>query len=237
MSEARELNRVFVTNMEKHRPFVHVKVAQSLDGRVALNGHSQTWLTGVPARRLVHQWRAEHDAVLVGANTVNADDPRLNVRYGEGRDPAVVILDGNLSLNTRTRVLKSANRRQVLVVTTAGQTHKKRQTIEELKSRGVSLLFFHSRDNLIPMRRLLKELYDRGIHSVMVEGGTKTFTQFVSSGEVDLLSVYVAPMLLGGGVSLMDGRKDAVSWKGLRRARASSGFVGADLLIQFKWYN
>jgi diaminohydroxyphosphoribosylaminopyrimidine deaminase/5-amino-6-(5-phosphoribosylamino)uracil reductase len=198
--EARKLNRVFVTYITKRRPFIHVKIAQTLDGKIALHRRSRIRITGSESRKLVHKWRAEHDAILVGAGTIRADNPRLDVRLAEGRNPAVVVLTRSLSLNPKHRILMMGHRQRVILFVHARSAREKQQKVRELTSTGISVIPIRSRGHYLPLRQIMRELYQLNIGSVLVEGGGEVFTQFTNAGLIDLLSIFVSPMVLGSGV-------------------------------------
>lgn len=162
--EAEELNREFYTFHKKNRPFVTLKVALSLDGKIAATPGEETSITGASVKKQVHLLRHEHQAILVGAGTVLADDPHLGVREVEGRDPLRVILKGKRKLPTTAQVFRDEN---FLVL--------ENQSIPEL----------------------MDTLYEKGVLSVLVEGGHEVFTSFLEEKLLDELHIFQAPILLG----------------------------------------
>jgi diaminohydroxyphosphoribosylaminopyrimidine deaminase/5-amino-6-(5-phosphoribosylamino)uracil reductase len=200
-SEARWLNRAFFTSIMLARPHVHLKIAKSRDGLIASPGKSR-WISSPASRRLVHRWRAALDAVLVGAGTIRADNPRLDVRHVDGRDPAVVILDGRLRTPPGAHVLSHG--RRVVLFTTERSMKEGSRKVAVLRSKGVEVVPIASRSPMLPLDRVLVELYKRNIGSVLVEGGRTVFSRFLSSGLVDELSVFVAPKYLRTGVPVVD---------------------------------
>lgn len=162
--EAEELNREFYTFHKKKRPFVTLKVALSLDGKIAATPGEETTITGTAAKKQVHLLRHEHQAILVGAGTVLADDPHLGVREVEGRDPLRIILKGKRKLPKDAQVFRDEN---FLVL--------ENQSISEL----------------------METLYEKGILSILVEGGHEVFTSFLEEKLLDELHIFQAPLLLG----------------------------------------
>lgn len=162
--EAEELNREFYTFHKKKRPFVTLKVALSLDGKIAATPGEETAITGAAAKKQVHLLRHEHQAILVGAGTVLADDPHLGVREVEGRDPLRIILKGKRKLPKDAQVFRDEN---FLV----------------LENQSVS--------------ELMETLYEKGILSILVEGGHEVFTSFLEEKLLDELHIFQAPILLG----------------------------------------
>ena len=227
--EAVALNRHFVHHIRSRRPYVHVKVAQTLDGRLTMP-HGM-WFTSVQSRRLVHTWRSTHDALMVGAGTIAADDPQLTVRGVRGRNPDVVILDGRMTVSPRARVFRPHDRRVILCVT-APALGRQRDRFQRLLARGnVELVVVRSRRPGIPLEPVLHALYRLNIGSVMVEGGSALFSQFFAGSLIDELSVFIAPVLSGEGPTALPGRpSSAVQHRLLRRA--TSERVGHDLLLR-----
>lgn len=229
--EARDLNRAFVTNMTKKRPFVHMKIAQTLDGKIAFGDHSPTQITGREARSLVHKWRSEHDAVLVGAGTILADDPQLTVRMVKGRNPSVVLLDGKLSVNPASRIFNAKGGRQVIVLTTRKGQRRHPKKYKKLELAGAQMYVVKSKTSSIELMKILGRLYKSHIGSILVEGGSEVFTQFLNEGVVDRLSLMIAPKLLADdGLPVVSGTR----FKGrLASTTLTSQRIGQDVLVDF----
>lgn len=190
-------------------PFVTVKYAQTLDGRMATATGDSQWISGPDSLRLAHQLRADHDAILVGVGTVLADDPQLNVRLVGGRDPLRVIVDSRLRTPLAARVLAGDAARQTLIATTALADRDRRQAVEQLGAQVLTLPTFAD-SSRVDLASLLSELKTRGIESVLVEGGPAIITSLLACKLVDRLVVAIAPKLLGSG-------KEAVGDLGIRR--------------------
>jgi diaminohydroxyphosphoribosylaminopyrimidine deaminase/5-amino-6-(5-phosphoribosylamino)uracil reductase len=215
-----ELNRPFFHWMEKGRPWVTLKWAQSLDGKIATTtGHSQ-WITSLTSRKASHRLRATHDAVLVGIGTVLRDDPDLTVRHVKGRNPVRVILDTQLKIPFQSKVLESKKWVQGpwLAAAESGDPVKSK----ELERRGVRILkCSRGVTGGIDINCLLQVLANEGISSVLVEGGAKVLTSFVKARAVQRLVCFIAPVILGKGVDVfedlgilrVDKASHLVSWK------------------------
>ena len=227
--EARGLNRHFVTQVTRRRPFVHVKIAQTLDGSITPASGAPRWITSPASRRLVHRWRAEHDAVLVGAGTVLADNPRLNVRLSKGRSPQIVVLDGRLRISADARLFRTTA--APYIVTARRVTRRSAAKMRELESRGAIIIPLSARRGRLPLTLILDELYRRGIGSILVEGGAKVFGQFLEEGLADQTSIFVAPHFAGGGLRVLDGSGRSKTLA-LPRGELSVKKVGRDILIQ-----
>ncbi len=178
------------------RPAVTLSYAQSLDGSIATRAGQPLALSGSEALRFTHRLRANHDAILVGINTVLADDPQLNVRLIEGSQPRPVILDSTLRCPLEARCLEVA-RRPIVVATdqaSIGRQH-------DLETAGVSVIrlpFVSDNAAYIDLFALLDRLAREGIQSIMVEGGAHVITSFLRARLVDRVIITLAPVLIGG---------------------------------------
>jgi diaminohydroxyphosphoribosylaminopyrimidine deaminase/5-amino-6-(5-phosphoribosylamino)uracil reductase len=188
-----------IKHSETGLPFVTVKFAQSLDGRIAtVTGDSQ-WISSSAARRFAHQLRREHDAIMVGIGTVLADDPQLSVRLVRGRDPLRIVVDTSLRIPIAARVLADHAASHTLIVTSEAAEISREQ---EIASRGAEVLRLpadtvHSGVNI---ERLLEALARRGIASVLVEGGKGMITSLLAAHAVDRLVAVIAPKIIGKGI-------------------------------------
>jgi diaminohydroxyphosphoribosylaminopyrimidine deaminase/5-amino-6-(5-phosphoribosylamino)uracil reductase len=185
-------NEVFLHGVRAHRPFVWLKGAVSLDGRVAAADGSSRWVTGEDARLHAHALRSTVDAMVVGSGTVLADDPRLTVRLDgwRGRQPLRVVLDGRARTPVDARVHDPGGQSLVLVAPGARD--------EALRGSGVAVEQVDTgADGRLEPRAVLDALWQRGVRSVLVEGGPAVLTSFVAAGCFDRLVIYTAPLLLG----------------------------------------
>ncbi|HYJ91062.1 MAG TPA: bifunctional diaminohydroxyphosphoribosylaminopyrimidine deaminase/5-amino-6-(5-phosphoribosylamino)uracil reductase RibD, partial [Pyrinomonadaceae bacterium] len=192
--EATRLNEKFICWHRKGRPFVHLKLAMSLDGRISLNKSVSTALSSAEARDRVQELRHEYDAILVGGNTAFVDDPNLTDRSGRPRRrPLVrVILDNRLRLSPKSKLAKTANETPTLVITERQEADK----THLLKDLGVDVIELDngSRD----LHKVLKILFDREIQCVLVEGGTEIAGAFIDARLVDKVTFIAAPLIIGG---------------------------------------
>ncbi len=225
--EAEQLNRSFITYITKRRPFVHVKIAQTLDGKIALREGASTQISGSEAQRMVHTWRVEHDAILVGAGTVQADDPLLTTRLVKGRSPVVVILDGSFSIDLHARVLKTTATRRVILFVDEREATKQEKKRREITLNGVTVIPITTKDKRFNLDGVMDCLYQMNIASILVEGGSDVFTQFLKNGPVDTLSILISPQVFGEGVPAI-GRPLAISGIPDFTQR-----LGKDILLQF----
>jgi diaminohydroxyphosphoribosylaminopyrimidine deaminase/5-amino-6-(5-phosphoribosylamino)uracil reductase len=231
--DCRKLNEVFEKYVTTGLPFVTLKIAQTLDGKIAdANGHSR-WITNVHSRKLVHALRARYDAVLVGANTVRKDDPRLTVRFVKGRNPYRVVLDGNLSLSLRAKVFNDSNRNKTLLFAGVQVAHKKANFLGQLSRKGVRTILLESLNNkFLEIHSVLRILSRENVSSVLVEGGARTYAQFIEAGLVDKYIVFIAPKIFGKGLSAFEYlRRDIVERSPNIRATSSWNLRG-DIMIE-----
>lgn len=195
--EAARLNEAFFTHVRTGRPFVTLKVAASLDGKIATRTGESRWITGETARRRVHQLRNEVDAVLVGIGTVLRDDPLLTTRLGiaEQRDPIRVIVDNLARLPLRANVVNRASTAPTIL---AVSQMAPRTKLEALEREGVQVIVVEDSPRRVSLERLMEALGKRGILSVMIEGGAEINASALREGIVDKVLFFVAPILIGG---------------------------------------
>lgn len=170
------------------RPFVVAQLGQSLDGRIATPTGASRWINGSAALDHLHRLRAHVDAVVVGAGTVLADDPMLTVRRVPGRHPARVVIDPNGRVSCEARCLADDGVQTIVVTSDARRG-----------PRHVDMLPVESRDGWLDPVAIARELHDRGLRKILVEGGATTISHFIDAGVVDRVHLLVAPIILGSG--------------------------------------
>ncbi|RKY57306.1 MAG: bifunctional diaminohydroxyphosphoribosylaminopyrimidine deaminase/5-amino-6-(5-phosphoribosylamino)uracil reductase RibD [Candidatus Latescibacterota bacterium] len=224
--EAKELNRAYFKYITTGRPFVTLKWAQTLDGRIATSSGDSRWITGEGARKHAHRLRAEADAVVVGVGTVLADDPQLTVRLTKGRDPLRVVLDSELRTPPTAKVLSGG---RAVLATTERASPERRKVLEEA---GAEVWVLPERDGRVDLEALLAKLAGEGRISVLVEGGREVLTSFLRRGMCDRIVIFLAPKLLGEGIDALgdlgiDRISDALSLRILRTRR-----FGEDICLE-----
>ena len=229
--EARELNRMYIRSVVTGRPHVHMKVAQSQDGMIAAKGSSRRWISSPASRTLVHRWRAETDAVLVGAGTIRADDPQLTVRHAPGRNPDVIILDGRFAISPGARVLRHRRGRRVFVCVDRAALRLRERKAIQFEKLGVTVLGFRGKGTRLSVDEVLKELYRHNVGSVLVEGGAEVFREFLLSGRIDELSIFTAPTTIGAGLRWLD----AAQLPPFDSDHVRFRMVGRDMLMQVRY--
>ncbi|MES2379387.1 MAG: bifunctional diaminohydroxyphosphoribosylaminopyrimidine deaminase/5-amino-6-(5-phosphoribosylamino)uracil reductase RibD [Bacteroidota bacterium] len=185
--ECKWLNRRFFTRVQKQRPYVILKWAQTANDFFAPDDNKQFWITGTESRKLVHQWRGEEDAILVGKNTVAIDNPQLNVRYGDGRSPKRVIIDRRLELKPDLNVFDQSV--ETLIFNAI-------KTDVDGKNKYIALEDF---DRYVP-QYILYQLYLQDIQSVIIEGGAYTLNAFIDAGVWDEARIFTGDATLPTGI-------------------------------------
>ncbi len=192
---ARRQNTFYIKHRRTGLPFVTLKWAMSLDGKIAVRRGVRTEITGPEARRFTHGLRGLHDAVLVGVGTVLADDPLLTCRLPDGRNPLRVVLDSNLSTPPGARVLSGAPGTPTLVVATRGAPEHRG---EALRQAGAEVLVQDGAGPGVDLRGLMEHLGARGVLSVLIEGGGTVHAAAIAAGIADRVIAVVSPSLIGG---------------------------------------
>lgn len=195
--EARRINEVFFFNQIHQNPFVSLKAALSLDGKMATSNNESKWITGEKARIKTHDLRAGYDAILIGAGTLRDDNPQLTVREGNyvGKNPIRIILLGKTTLiNYDAEIFNTSEAETWLIYPENLQLSYK----SELEQKNVRLIPFNNYAGEINISDLLEFLHEENIKSLFVEGGPKVHSSFLQSGNVQRLYLFFAPKLIGG---------------------------------------
>jgi len=197
-AECQLLNEKFFKFMTTGLPFITLKYAQTLDGRIATaTGHSR-WISSPEAQRYAHRLRSIHDAILVGSGTVLLDDPELTVRHVKGRNPLRIVLDSRLRIPMEAIILQNQDRAGTIIVTTKKAANGKRKRLEDL---GIELLCINiTKKGEINLPELFLKLGQRGVSSVLIEGGSSIITSVLREGLADKLLVVIAPKIVGKGI-------------------------------------
>jgi diaminohydroxyphosphoribosylaminopyrimidine deaminase/5-amino-6-(5-phosphoribosylamino)uracil reductase len=227
--QARRLNEGYLKRIATGLPFVSLKAAMSLDGKIATAGGESRWITGERARRVAHRMRAEHDAIMVGAETALADDPELTVRLAKGRDPLRIVVDSRGRIPATARLLRTGDRPPIIVVTEAAPAASR----SRLASAGAQVWVSPSVEGRVDLGWLLRKLAENGVNSLLIEGGGTLAAGALAAGVVDRVYFFLAPLILGGSEARSPVEGDgvsrlAVAWR-IQSMRVRR--IGEDLLI------
>jgi diaminohydroxyphosphoribosylaminopyrimidine deaminase/5-amino-6-(5-phosphoribosylamino)uracil reductase len=247
-SECIETNEVYYKYRRTGLPFVTVKFAASLDGRIATSRGDSQWISSGRSLRFAHQLRSEHDAVLVGIRTVLADDPQLTVRLVSGRSPIRVVADSRLRIPRTARLLLDAKCHRTIIATTEGADLSR---ISELENLGAEVLVIPSVPRMaandsaaalkppantspepiaINLASLLAALGDRQLASILVEGGSAIITSLLANRSVDRLIAAIAPKIIGKGIEAVgdlgiERLQDAITFSSTKTRRLGSDII------------
>ena len=224
-------NEQFFHHMRTGRPFVHLKLASTLDGRIAAAGGDSKWVTGELARQRAHELRAEAGAVLVGANTARTDDPMLTARDLPAPPPSItrVVLDPSLTISPESRLANTADVVPVVVFAAESALDGRQK---QLESRGVEVVAAPNDEGNLDLGRVLDELGGRGIKGLLVEGGGETATRFVRGGLADKMTLFYAPRLLGSeGVPMIGALRATKVAESLRFSVSDVEQIGDDVAV------
>ncbi len=231
-AEARRMNEAFCLSIRERRAFVHLKLAATLDGRIATRtGHSQ-WITSEESRLRVHRLRDACGAIIVGVGTAVADDPRLTVRLPESPERRIlrIALDPDLRIPNGLAMLQPEEASYTAIACSDGADP---QRAGELEARGVRLLRLPTLDGRLALDALLASLYAEGVMEVLVEGGGETARSFLDAGLADRVHLFLAPKLLGGrdAVSMLGGTSPAQMGEARALVDLEVERIGSDLYL------
>jgi diaminohydroxyphosphoribosylaminopyrimidine deaminase/5-amino-6-(5-phosphoribosylamino)uracil reductase len=222
--ECKDLIVWYATWLIKERPYVILKAAITLDGRIAAATGDSRWISSEESRRHVHELRNRADGVMVGIGTVATDNPMLTCRMEGGRDPVRIILDPEFRVPEDARCLG-----QSAVVFTA----KPPDTRPEITRQGTKVVRIEADSpGVLPWTSMLGHLAKMGLHAVMVEGGSHVYSSLLKSGYVDKLLLFIAPRILGGGIPLVDWGKPELIADSLKIVITKVHLLGGDILVE-----
>jgi diaminohydroxyphosphoribosylaminopyrimidine deaminase/5-amino-6-(5-phosphoribosylamino)uracil reductase len=227
--ECRALNEAFVKYITKGLPLVTLKLAASLDGKIATTSGDSHWISGEESRAAVHRLRNQVDAVLVGSGTVLADNPQLTCRIRDGRNPRRVILDRRLRISPAAKLLRLRDPAKTLIITSRRAPARR---VRALAARGALVLRLAERHGKFPWSAVLRKLASLEIQSVLIEGGAAIAASALREKAVDKVLFFYAPKIIGGdGRAMIEslGIKSAKS--ALKIARLEVMRSGPDIMV------
>lgn len=235
--QASTLNEVYLHSIKTGYPFVLLKAAMTLDGKIATATGESQWITGSKARAHVHRLRSRVDVIAVGVKTVLADDPQLTVRVSAGkqsaigiRQPVRLVFDSRLRISFKARVLQGIEQAPTIVATTNLASPRK---VERFRKMGVQVLVLPRKGTRVSLGACLHVLGSMGFTSMLLEGGAELNAAFLRAGLVNRVCLYVAPALLGGQETkgLLAGRSARRLAESLPVSNLHIESLGGDVLI------
>lgn len=186
--EARKLNEAYIKYITTGKPFVTLKVAMTLDGKIATPEGRSKWITGEQARKKVHTLRSRADAILTAIGTVKADDPQLTVRMKKGKNPLRIVIDPNLAISLRAKILQTPPPTMIV-------TRERGAKSEQLEKAGIRIIHYSKK---LDLGWLMETLGEMEITSVLIEGGSSLNAHALEDGIVDKVLFFIAPKIIGG---------------------------------------
>lgn len=224
----RRTNEIFLKYITEKRPFVVMKTAMTLDGKIAAYTGDSRWVSGPESRQAVQQMRNSLTGIMVGIGTVLCDDPELTCRLEDGRDPVRIIADSQLRIPLDAKVLRDEN---CIIAATEECDMGKR---DRLKERGISVILTGSDQGKVDLRELMERLGERGVDSILLEGGGGLNEAALKAGIVDRAVTFLAPKFIGGkdAKTPVEGQGLAQMSQAWKLENMEIRKTGGDLLIQ-----
>ncbi|MBI5196449.1 MAG: bifunctional diaminohydroxyphosphoribosylaminopyrimidine deaminase/5-amino-6-(5-phosphoribosylamino)uracil reductase RibD [Nitrospirae bacterium] len=246
--EAKKLNEAFIKFITKKEPFVILKIAQSIDGKIATSKGRSKWITGENSRRYVHKLRSSVDAVLTGIGTVLKDNPSLTSRIRGGKNPYRVIVDTSLRIPLNAKVIKHKDLKTIIAaipphpclpdrqapLSKGGIKGRYQKKVDILKNLGAQVLIVKAKNGKVDLKALMKELGKLNIMSLMIEGGSSINASALSDKVVDKVMFFIAPKIMGGSdsISSVGGKSPALLKNAFRIKNLQIKKMGEDLLLE-----
>ncbi|MGI5823945.1 MAG: bifunctional diaminohydroxyphosphoribosylaminopyrimidine deaminase/5-amino-6-(5-phosphoribosylamino)uracil reductase RibD [Bacillota bacterium] len=229
-AECEALNRIFFHYIKTQKPYVIMKYAMTMDGKIATASGESRWITGEAARRHTHKSRGKYSAIMVGVGTVLADDPALTCRIEGGRNPLRIVCDTNLRTPLDSRIVRTAAAVPTLIATSCTEQERQQPYI----AAGCKMLAVPKAGKSLDLQALMSELGKAGIDSILLEGGSALNFSALQSGIVNHVQAYIAPKLLGGKTA-----KTPIGGKGIQNLNSCARLyemrlqnLGEDILIE-----
>jgi diaminohydroxyphosphoribosylaminopyrimidine deaminase/5-amino-6-(5-phosphoribosylamino)uracil reductase len=227
------LNETYIKYITQGSPYVTLKAAVSLDGRIATRTFDSRWISSPQTREYVHLVRGEHDAIMVGINTILKDDPLLTVRHPHWRGKKLVrvILDSSLRFPPEARILSTLGKGEIIIFTSKRSSPKK---IDALRKKGVEVIQISTSTGKVEVQEVLPRLGEKGLSSLLVEGGSLLLTTLLQEKLADKLFLTISPRLIGGekAPSFFEGRGVRLIKESWEFRETSSFKIGNDIIVE-----
>jgi diaminohydroxyphosphoribosylaminopyrimidine deaminase/5-amino-6-(5-phosphoribosylamino)uracil reductase len=228
--ECRRLNEAYCKYISRKEPFVILKVAATLDGKIATQNGESKWISGEASRHFVHKLRDQVDGVLIGIGTVLRDDPLLTARIRGGRDPYRIVLDSRLRIPEEAKVIGASPSRVIIATTKLAPKDK----IVRLEKLGVQILILNAKEGRVHLKSCLSKLGEMGMSSLLLEGGSQVNGSFLDEGLIDKFLFFLSPKWVGDqeALGIFSGKgvanlQEAVGLKEIKTRR-----MGEDILLE-----
>ena len=192
--KCKKLNEIFIKYILTKNPFVVLKTAMSLDGKIATRTGESKWITSEKSRLEVHNLRNKLSAIMVGVNTVIKDNPELTCRIENGNDPIRIIVDSTLKIPMDSKVLQNKDNKTIIVTTKRANIN----SMQELLNKNIQVIIIEEKNGQVDLSALIKKLGELGIDSILLEGGSTLNYSALEENIVDKVMVYIAPKIIGG---------------------------------------
>ncbi|MBR1445082.1 MAG: bifunctional diaminohydroxyphosphoribosylaminopyrimidine deaminase/5-amino-6-(5-phosphoribosylamino)uracil reductase RibD [Firmicutes bacterium] len=230
--ECRKLNEVFFHFIETKMPFVVMKYAMTADGKICTHTGSSKWITSEKARQHVHYTRNRLASVMVGIGTVEKDDPMLNCRIENGRDPVRIICDSKLSISEYSNIISTSDRIRTIIAANNSIDENK---ADILRKKGAEVICAGDGKGRVDLYLLMKKLGEMNIDSILLEGGATLNNSALKCGIVNRINVYIAPKIFGGGgKSPFEGTGVNTADAAYRLELINTEHIGEDILLDYK---
>lgn len=233
--ECRALNEVFFHYIETGLPFVAMKYAMTLDGKIACKSGDSKWVTGEEARNQVQYLRNRYRGIMAGIGTVLADNPLLNCRMEQGRDPIRIICDSGLRIPEDCQIVETAKEQETIIAYCNGKTKEiqEQEKIERLEKKGIQLISVSEQNGTLYLPELLQKLAERKIDSILLEGGGTLNASMLEEHLVQRVHAFIAPKLVAGAdaKSPIEGKGIEKMQEAIRLHSVETTFYGEDICI------
>lgn len=227
------LNDIFIKHITKKLPFILLKAAMTLDGKTAARTGDSKWISGELSREYVHHLRNRYSSILVGLNTVIKDNPELTARLEgvENINPVRIIMDSKGRIPIDAKVLEIGKGKRTIIAATEDMTEEKKKCLE---NKGAELIITDKKDGKVHIKQLVGELYEKGIDSILLEGGGTAAASFMEEGLIDKAAFFIAPVIIGGKTAPTPVMGSGVEFirDGFKLKHQKVSIIGQDVLIE-----
>ncbi len=228
--KCKKLNEIFIKYILTKKPYVVLKTAMSLDGKIATRNGESKWISSEKSRLQVHNLRNKFSAIMVGVNTVIKDNPELTCRIKNGNDPIRIIVDSTLRIPINSKVLQNKDNKTIIVTTKRANIN----SMQELLKKNIKVIIIDEKNGQVDLNALIKKLGELGIDSILLEGGATLNYSALEENIVDKVMIYIAPKIIGGESSKtpvggrgIDKLKDAFKLKNI-----AINILDEDILVE-----